>query len=224
MMLKSIMLLGLFLNFIFSSELANAANKAGEYRQQGLLYRQQGRYPQAIEAMQKSVALQPANTMGRVNLGWTLHLAKKEQDAAVSLWQAILQKPSFVPAYNALGIVYLVEGNLSAAVMVHTWALILKPDNEIADYNLSLALHRLRIYNLAIACAKNAVALEPNNPHPLIAEAISYWDQGEKSIAKQVYLQAINLDSRYRNPAFLNQLEQAAFSTDQIQTVELLIR
>ncbi|MDJ0697284.1 MAG: tetratricopeptide repeat protein [Mastigocoleus sp. MO_167.B18] len=36
----------------------SAANSAGEYRQLGLSYRQQGRYSQAIAAMQKSVELE----------------------------------------------------------------------------------------------------------------------------------------------------------------------
>ncbi|BAY45000.1 hypothetical protein SAMD00079811_26020 [Scytonema sp. HK-05] len=213
----------LFLTFALGTPLAIAANKAGDYRQLGLLYRQQGRYPQAIEAMQKSVELEPENLMGRVNLGWTLHLAGHEQEAAQSLWQAIYQKPMFVPAYNALGIVYLVDSNLTAAVLVHTWAAILKPDNEIAYFNLSLALHRLQIYNLAIATANRAAILEPNNPHPLVASAIAYWDNGDKDTAKKVYTKAINLDSRYSDKTFLSHLKQAAFSQQQIQKTEQVL-
>ncbi|MEA5617007.1 tetratricopeptide repeat protein [Cronbergia sp. UHCC 0137] len=214
----------LLLNFALTPELVSAATTAGEYRILGLSYRQQGRYSQAIAAMQKSVELEPDNIQGRVNLGWTLHLANKEKEAAISLWQAIVKKPLFVPAYNALGIVYLVEGNLPSAVIVHTWAAILKPDNEIAYYNLSLALHRLKIYNLAITCANRAVALEPRNPHPLVARAIAHWDLGEKPTAKQVYTKAINLDSRYRDRSFLSHLKQAAFSSSQIHTVEILLQ
>jgi Flp pilus assembly protein TadD len=213
----------LFLTFALGTPLAIAANKAGDYRQLGLLYRQQGRYPQAIEAMQKSVELEPENLMGRVNLGWTLHLAGHEQEAAKSLWQAIYQKPMFVPAYNALGIVYLVDSNLTAAVLVHTWAAILKPDNEIAYFNLSLALHRLQIYNLAITTANRAAILEPNNPHPLVASAIAYWDSGNKDTAKKVYAKAINLDYRYSDKAFLSHLKQAAFNQEQIQKTEQIL-
>ncbi len=167
-----IILACVFLNFTFHAELVSAATTASEYRQLGLTYRQKGNFPQAIEAMQKSVQLEPQNIMGRVNLGWTLHLAGKETEAATALWEAIFQQSFFVPAYNALGIVYLVEGNLTAAVMVHAWAAILKPDNEVAYYNLSLALHRLQIYHLAIVYANRAATLEPNNPHPLVASAM----------------------------------------------------
>ena len=202
----------------------SAADSAVEYRQLGLSYRQQGRYSQAIAAMQKSVELQPENIMGRVNLGWTQHLAGKQQDATISLWQAIFQQPLFVPAYNALGIVYLVDANLPLSVTVHTWAAILKPDNEIAYFNLSLALHRLKIYPLAIAAGNQAAILEPNNPHPLVASAISYWDSGGRTLAQQVYRQAIKLDIRYKKSAFLSHLKQAAFTPEQIQvTKEILL-
>jgi len=196
------------------------AASASDYRSSGLSYRQQGRFNEAIAAMQKSVELEPSNIMGRVNLGWTFHLAGKEEEAASSLWQAIYRQPLFVPAYNALGIVYLVDDKVAAATLVHTWAAILKPDNEIAYYNLSLGLHRLQIYNLAVITGNRAATLEPSNPHPLVASAIAYWDGGDRNAAKQVYNKAINLDSRYRSSAYLSHLKQAAFSSIQIQTVE----
>lgn len=210
----------LFLAFAFISPSVSAANTASDYRQLGLLYRQQGQYPKAIQAMEKSVALEPGNIMGRVNLGWTQHLAGKEEAAAKSLWEVIYRKPLFVPAYNALGIVYLVDGNLPATVLLHTWAAILKPDDEVAYYNLSLALHRLQVYNLAIVTANRSAILEPNNPHPLVAAAIAYWDSGDKKTARKVYQKAINLDSRYSSQACFSNLKQAAFSSEQIQTVD----
>uniref|UniRef100_A0A0C1NFF9 Tetratricopeptide repeat protein n=1 Tax=Tolypothrix bouteillei VB521301 TaxID=1479485 RepID=A0A0C1NFF9_9CYAN len=213
---------GVFLTFaLIPSSLA--AKSGGEYRQLGLLYRQQGRFPEAIAAMQKSVELDPKNIMGRVNLGWTQHLAGREKDAAISLWQAIYQEPLFVPAYNALGIVYLVDGNVPVATLVHAWAAILKPNNEIAYFNLSLSWHRLQVYNLAIICAERAATLEPNNPHPLVAAAIAYWDNGDKDAAKRVYAKAIQLDSRYRDRSFLGHLKQAVFSQEQIKITEQIL-
>ncbi|MGD1909756.1 MAG: tetratricopeptide repeat protein [Rivularia sp. (in: cyanobacteria)] len=200
-----------------------AAQSAGEYRLLGLKYRQLRRYDEAIKIMQKSVELEPENISGRVNLGWTLHLAGKEAEAAQSLWKAIYQKPSFVPAYNALGIVYLVDGNLPAAVLVHTTAAFLKPDNEIAFYNLSLAFHQLEIHPLAITTANRAAILEPNNPHPLVAAAISYWDSDDKIDAQQVYRQAINLDVRYSQSSFLSHLQKAAFTPEQINVVNQVL-
>lgn len=191
-----------------------------EYRALGLSYRSEERYPQAITALKKSVELEPRNSSGRVLLGWTQHLAGQEEAATWSLLQALYADPVTVPALNALGIVYLVSGKLNAAVFVHTWAAILEPKNEIPYYNLSLALHRLQSYDLAISTAKKATALEISNPHPLIALAIAYWDKGDRTLAKQIYAKARNLDPRYNNPTFLDHLQKAGFSSAQIQTTE----
>lgn len=194
--------------------------QASKYREQGLSYRQQERYADAIASMQAAVALQPDHIDGRVNLGWTQHLAGDESAAAQSLSQAAYLDPSHVQTFNALGIVYLVRGDLSAAVLTHLWAMVLKPENEIAHYNLSLALHRLQHYDGAIKTASQAITLEPNNPHPLVALAIAHWDRDDRRRAQAVYRQAIELDSRYREGRFPNLLKEAGFSREQIQTTE----
>ncbi len=192
-------------------------NAASQYREQGLAYRQQERFPEAIAALKKSVALDPQDTSGFIVLGWTLHLAAQDTLAATSLWQALYLDPFSTQACNALGIVYLVQGELSQSVLVHNWAAFLKPDNEIAAYNLSLAYHRQKAFDWAIAHANRAAELEPSNPHPFVAKAVVYWDQGDRTAALQAYRQATSLDSRYKESAFLNYLKEAGFSLEQIQ-------
>ena len=192
--------------------------QASQYRELGLSYQRQARFPQAIATMKKSVELDPSNINGRVNLGWTQHLAGQEDAAAESLLQAVSLNPFSVPTFNALGIVYLVKGDLRAAVIVHTWAAILKPDNEIAYYNMSLAYYRLRMYDWAITTANIAAILEPSNPHPLIAKAIAHWNSDDRMRAQLAYQRALDLDSRYSDRGFLAHLQKAGFSPDQIQT------
>lgn len=213
---------------LLGSNPAFAADKtsqyqASQYRELGLSYQRQERYPEAIATMKKSVELDPSNINGRVNLGWTQHLAGQEDAAAESLLQAVSLNPFSVPTFNALGIVYLVRGDLRAAVIVHTWAAILKPDNEIAYYNMSLAYHRLRMYDWAITTANKAATLEPSNPHPLVALAIAHWDSDDRMRAQLAYRRALDLDSRYSDRGFLTHLKKAGFSPDQIQTTERIL-
>ena len=99
---------------------------ADEYRQLGLTYRKQERLDDAIAALQKAVMLDPKNLDGRIILGWTEHLAKKDKAAAASLWEAIYISPTSLQAFNAIGIVYLVRGELPQAVVLHSWAAMLK--------------------------------------------------------------------------------------------------
>jgi tetratricopeptide (TPR) repeat protein len=194
------------------------AQSASEYRQLGLSYREQGHYEDAIAALQKAVALEPDSQSGRVLLGWTQHKAGQNAQAAETLLQGFYRDLFDVPTLNALGIVYLVSDQLPTAIAAHTWAATLKPDNEIAYYNLSLAFERIGQYDWAIASAKEAAKLEPSNPHPLVAEAIGHWGNRETSLAQQAYRQAIELDPRYTDAAFLDYLNEAGFSADQIQT------
>lgn len=200
---------------------AAATGTAAQYRQLGLSYRQQERFPEAIAALEKSTVLEP-NAANRVLLGWTQHLAGDRQGALETLVATVHQNPLHIPALNALGIVCLVNGNLAEAVIVHSWATILNPQNEIAHYNLSLAYHRLQQYSWAIAAAVRAVQLEPENPHPLIAEAIAHWDSGNPTLAQTRYAQAGDLDLRYQDPGFLIHLQAAGLSPSQIQTAEAI--
>jgi Flp pilus assembly protein TadD len=200
------------------------AQSAADYRQRGIQYRTQEQFPQAIAAFQKAVELDQKNLAGRIGLGWTLHLANRRTEAIYMLQSAILYNPFNIETFNALGIAYLVNGDLTQAVAAHTWATMLDPNNEIPYYNLSLSYERLAMYDWAIECAKRAAELEPNNPHPWVALAIAYHGQGDRVSAKQIYLQAMNIDARYRDRAFLKFLAEAGFSAEQITTTQELLK
>ena len=195
---------------------------AAIYRQRGLAFRQQGNFEQAIATLKIAAALDPRHPEGQVLLGWTQHLAGNAIPAATALQTALTHSPDHVPALNALGIVYLVDGQLEAAVATHTRAVELQPDNEIAHYNLSLAYQRLGRGEEAIAAAQTATELEPGNPHPWVALALAYWSAGNASQATATYRQALGLDSRYTSRDYLDHLEQAGFSPDQIAATETI--
>ncbi|NJL91732.1 MAG: tetratricopeptide repeat protein [Coleofasciculaceae cyanobacterium SM2_1_6] len=166
---------------IFLGNIENSwGQTAEEYRIQGLNYRQQEKYPEAIDLLTKAVALEPNHIGGRVILGWTQHRAKQPEAATKTLVETFYRQPFDVPNLNALGIVHLVNNRLPEAVLTHSWAIAIKPDNEIAHYNLSLAMERLGQYEWAVSNALVASKLEPNNPHPLIALAIAHWGAGDR--------------------------------------------
>lgn len=222
--MKQLVIAGVFVSAGLLLGAPASATSAETYRQQGLSLREQERYPEAIAALKQAVTLEPANLSGRVLLGWTQHKAKQDADAAETLLQALQLNPFNVQTLNALGIVYLVEGRLTAAIASHTWAAILQPTNEIPSYNLSLAFERVRQYNFAIATAKTAAKLEPSNPHPFVALAIAHWGNGDRALAQQVYRQALNVDPRYNDAAFLNYLDEAGFSSEQIERSQTVLQ
>ncbi|MDJ0598441.1 MAG: tetratricopeptide repeat protein [Crocosphaera sp.] len=197
--------------------------KAASFREMGLNYRQQGQIQKAINALEASVSLDPQNLSGLVILGWTYHLNKQGDMAKKTLQNALKVDNNHIPALNALGIVYLVNNDLEKAVETHNKAINLKPDNEIAHYNLSLAYHRLQQTSQAELHGKQATLLEPNNPHPWVALALVYQQKNDLDLAKRTYQKAIALDSRYRQINFLNHLEMAGFSTEQIEETKNLL-
>lgn len=202
---------------------AVAATTSEDYRILGLSYRQQGRFEEAIAAMQTAVDLAPEHVSGQVLLGWTQHLASDDEAAAATLVRAFQLDPFATPTVNALGIVYLVQNRLWSAITTHLWAAYLKPDNEIAYFNLSLAAHGIGYYDWAIELATKAVALEPYNPHPLIAEAIAHWNKGDRQQASDRYRAAVALSPRYATDGIATYLDAAAFSQEQIRIAQLII-
>ncbi|MFQ4135985.1 tetratricopeptide repeat protein [Nodosilinea sp. PGN35] len=200
------------------------AQAAGRYRQEGLAFRQQGDLARAIATLKIAAALDPHNPEGQVLLGWTQHLAGFAAPATAALQAALSHSPEHVPALNALGIVYLVDGQLEAAVATHTRAAELQPDNEIAYYNLSLAYERLGQTEQAIAAAQTATELEPGNPHPWVALALAHWSAADSPQATANYRRALSLDGRYTRRDYLDHLEQAGFSPEQIGTTEEIRR
>lgn len=203
---------------------AQTISSAAYYRAQGLQYRQKERFAEAITALKTAVELEPDHLPGRVSLGWTLHLAGQDRLAAQTLQATLQRDPFHVPTLNALGIVYLVNDDPVAAATVHSWAIALSPNNEIAYYNLSLAWERLQQYDWAINTAQQATILESDNPHPFVALAIAQWGKGDKIATQQSYQAAINLDSRYRDGAFLDWLSESGFSTQQIATSKQVLK
>ncbi len=55
-----------------------------------------------------------------------------------------------------------------------------------------------------------------SNLAAVLAVAIAHWGNGEKNQAQQAYRQALSVDPRYSDAAFLNYLDEAGFSQEQI--------
>lgn len=200
-----------------------AKRRANELRQQGLSYRQQQRFAEAINALEQAAQLDPEAIDGWIILGWTQHLDRKSPEAASSLWQAIYRRPTTTEAFNAIGIVYLVRGELPQAALLHSWAALLKTDNEIAHYNLNLTYQRQQQFDLALAHGELAASLEPTNPHPFVALAITHWLKGDRTQAKQAYQSALRLDGRYQSSEFLDHLTEAGFDNSQVQQAKQVL-
>lgn len=215
----------LFCSVSLSFAPSSLAQTAAEYRQQGLIYRNQGQWNEAMEVLETAVSLDPDNLGGRVLWGWTAHLAGKDDQAAPILEANLERDPFHLETLNALGIVYLVQGKVWPAIVTHGWAGLLKPDNEIAFYNLSLGFQRVGLWDWSIATAEYASVLEPYNPHPLVALALAQGSTAAREDTLAAIVEATRrLDDRYYNPDFFNHLKAAGFSAEQITQARILFQ
>lgn len=192
---------------------------ASIYRQQGLDYREQGNFEDAIATLKQAVAIDPMNSYGYVLLGWTQHLASQGDQAIETLKTALQRDETNIEAMNALGIAYLVQGQLENAVATHTKAVELDEYNEIAHYNLSLAYERLKDYDAAIQHAQRATELEAYNPHTWVALALAEAGGGDMEAAQAAYGRAVFRDSRYRDRTYLDHLTKAGLTMKQVKQV-----
>jgi tetratricopeptide (TPR) repeat protein len=222
-LLRRILLTGLVCGSVFLGAALGLAQSAVTLRERGIAARDRGDLTGAIAQLRQAAKLEPRNLTGLISLGWTLHLARQDGEAAAVLERTLWIDPYHAPTFNALGIVYLKNNDLLRSVLAHRWAAAIQADNEIAHYNLSLAYQRLKQYDQAIAEAKTAIRLEPNNPHPLLALAITYRSKGDREEARQVFQQAIEMNPLYASRDGLNYLADAGFSVGQIVQTGLLL-
>lgn len=157
-----------------------------------------------------------------INYGWTLHLQGRDREAIRVLRQAARLDPANEKAYNALGVIYLFTSEYPKAVQANQAAIKLKPDNEVAYYNLGLAQWELGEFSRAVVSEEQATRLDPSNPHPWVALAIARAQAGSGD-ASAAYRQAIRLDSRYLQSAYLNGLRASDFSKRQIKAAQQLL-
>ena len=120
------------------------------------------------------------------------------------------------PALNALGIVYLVDGQLDAAVATHTRAASLNLTTKLPTITSAWPTNGWHSLTRPFPMARRRPSWNPGNPHPWVALALAYWSSGDQVQAEANYWQALRLDGRYTSQGYLDHLEQAGFSRDQI--------
>ncbi len=76
-----------------------------------------GRLDEAIDLMQRSVALDPVSHGRHVNLGWTYYMAHRLDEASDSLQMAQVLNPSGKAGQYFLGLVLLAQGDAPAALV-----------------------------------------------------------------------------------------------------------
>jgi tetratricopeptide (TPR) repeat protein len=163
----------------------------------GIILGQTGRITEALVAIQKAVALTPADPEVHYNLALALQKLDRLQEAEASYRQAIALKSNYAEAHNNLGTTLQELGRLEEAEASYRQAIALKSDYADAHFNLGNMLQELGRLEEAEASYRQAIALKSDYDEAHNNLGNTLQDLGRFKEAEASYRQAIALKSDY---------------------------
>lgn len=127
----------------------------------GAVLIQKGKWPEALNAHQRSVELIPEDPEAHNNLGNTLQELGRLEEAQASLKEAITLKPDYAKAHSNLGITLQKIGKLDEAAASYSQAIALQPDYAEAHSNLGNTLNDLGRIEEALESYAQAISVKP---------------------------------------------------------------
>lgn len=113
--------------------------EADDWFDVGVMLNSEGKYREAAEAFNKSIALAPGNALSWLNLGTAQALVGDYSRSIDSLKKSILLDPKLALAFSNLGEVCFRSDRYQEAADAYTTLLSLWPDNANALYKLGLS-------------------------------------------------------------------------------------
>jgi predicted O-linked N-acetylglucosamine transferase (SPINDLY family) len=161
----------------------------------GALMSQLGEHGQAIPLIEKSLKIQPNNSVANYNLANARKALGQFESAAQAYVAAIELQPQYAQAYNNLGVTYLETQRLSDAVTNLEKAIEIKSDYIAAYYNLGNAYKQLGEFQHSVRCYQKVIQLSPKNAQALNNLGAINFSLGQLEDAIECFDRAINIDS-----------------------------
>jgi Flp pilus assembly protein TadD len=139
------------------------ATTPGDTRAHGLLgviYRQTGRYAEAVAACRRAAALEPENATVQINLGVALRHLARLNEAEACYRRAIQLDPANAIAHSSLGVTLRRQGRDEEAEACYRLAIGLDPDYASAWLNLGIVLEMRGALAPAQEAYRRALELE----------------------------------------------------------------
>ena len=128
-----------------------------------------------------------------------------EQQVDRAYWwarAAISQDPRYLPAYNTLGVIYKLHGNMKEAEQVFTQILGTEPENTIAMSNLVLVLNALGRTTEANSFAEMLKKIRPYPPFHYFDLGMEAMKQGDFDAAKTMFAKEVQRNAYYDQAHF----------------------
>ena len=163
----------------------------------GAVLKHTGRLTESLEAMQKSVELDPTDAESHSNLGGIFRALNKLDEAQASYRTAILLEPDYASAHSSLGDTLAKLGKLDEAEECYRQVISIEPHNAEAHSDLGVTLIRLGRPDEAMVSLGEALALKPNLATAHNSLGNIQKKLGELDAAEASYTEAIRLEPNY---------------------------
>ncbi len=177
-----------------AAELPESVAQALAAFNRGAAYIEQYRYPQAAEAFEEALAIQPHWTAARFNLGLAyLNLqgargADEALDIARRTFEQVLEdEPEHRHALFSLGMYYQHLGDLEHALEYFELAYQLDPDDTYATYKMAESLLSVDRQEEGTEKLERVVAEQPGFPSAVYRLALQYQRRGEREKALPLF-------------------------------------
>lgn len=163
----------------------------------GLCYRAKKRMPEAIEHLEKAVALRPSYSVARNTLGRVL-LETGQFDQAITTLKEITKDALYATPHfpmSNIGEAYFLKSDFSKAISYYQQALKVKPDFIPALHGLGRTYVALAKGRLALVHLEKALELSPNVAQIHFDAAEAYEQVGNRSQARVSYQTVVELTS-----------------------------
>ena len=167
-------------------------NVAQIFLEQAIVYREEQRYPEAIQACEAGLKIDPQLVGAYKVLGDVCHKLGKFAIAISYYEQAIAMKPDFPEAYANLGDLYAQQSNWQQAHDHYQQALTLKPDFPQVYKQLSLVRQHL-LKGPKVPPTLGQVNSKISSQQLLVLAEQAY-QQGDLPKASQYYQQIVQID------------------------------
>ncbi len=197
----------------------------------GLVYAAQGRSEQAIQEMQRALALQPDLAVAHKELGRIFWAQRQFQLAETHYRKAIELEPEMASAYLGLGLNFASQRDFPNALEQFQRAIELAPDLPSAYHSLGQTYAWMGDLPKAIEAYQTAIRLEPNNPAPYYELGVAYmqlkdYPKAVSALENVVKLQPrhksahYNLAQAYAKVGKLNQAEAETGTFEELHQVD----
>ncbi|MBI2883263.1 MAG: tetratricopeptide repeat protein [Candidatus Methylomirabilis oxyfera] len=130
-----------------------------------VLYAKQGRWAEAIAALERTVQIQPADVDAWTNLGWLSSELKQSQKAREAFRRALALDSAYGRAHAGLAGLYAeTEGEYDKAIEEYRLALAAEPGNSDYLYDMGWVYYRKGMTDEALKILTEASILSPDDP------------------------------------------------------------